>query len=81
MEDVANYVDRIIVMNDAKVYMDGSVKEVFSRIDELEAIQLAVPEVTYLMREIKKRGYDVDETVTTVEEAKKEILRLKGKLA
>lgn len=81
MEDVANYVDRIIVMNDAKVYMDGTVKEVFSRIDELEAIHLGVPEVTYLMREIKGRGFDVDETVTTVEEAKREILKLKGMLA
>lgn len=78
MEDVANYVDRIIVMNDAKVYMDGTVKEVFSRVDELEAIHLGVPEVTYLMREIKRRGFDVDETVTTVEEAKREILKLKG---
>jgi energy-coupling factor transport system ATP-binding protein len=81
MEDVANYVDRIIAMNDAKVYMDGTVKEVFSRVDELEAIHLGVPEVTYLMREIKGRGFDVDETVTTVEEAKREILKLKGMLA
>ncbi|MCR5546052.1 MAG: energy-coupling factor transporter ATPase [Lachnospiraceae bacterium] len=78
MEDVANYVDRIIVMNDAKVYMDGTPKEVFSRVKDLEEIGLAVPEVTYLMMELKERGWNVDVSATTVEEAKNEILKLKG---
>ena len=75
MEDVANYVDRIIVMNDAKVFLDGAPKEVFAHSKDLEAIGLAVPEVTYLMLELKEMGWDVDTTVTTVEEARKEILR------
>ena len=78
MEDVANYVDRIIVMNDAKVYMDGTPKEVFGRAKDLEEIGLAVPEVTYLMMELKKRGWNVDVSATTVEEGKNEILKLKG---
>ncbi|MCR4674994.1 MAG: energy-coupling factor transporter ATPase [Lachnospiraceae bacterium] len=78
MEDVANYVDRIIVMNDAKVYMDGTPKEVFSQAKDLEEIGLAVPEVTYFMMELKAKGYDVDVAATTVEEAKREILKLKG---
>ena len=78
MEDVANYVERIIVMNDAKVYMDGTPKEVFGEVKALEEIGLAVPEVTYLMMELKEKGFDVDCTVTTVEEAKEEILKLKG---
>ena len=76
MEDVANYVDRIIVMNDAKVFLDGTVKEVFAHSKELEEIGLAAPEVTYLMLDLKEKGFDVDTTVTTVEEAKKEILRV-----
>ena len=78
MEDVANYVDRIIVMNDAKVYMDGTPKEVFGQAKALEDIGLAVPEVTYLMMELKQRGYNVDVSATTVEEGKNEILKLKG---
>ena len=78
MEDVANYVDRIIVMNDAKVYMDGTPKEVFGRAKDLEEIGLAVPEVTYLMMELKNRGWNVDVSATTVEEGKNEILKLKG---
>lgn len=78
MEDVANYVDRIIVMNDAKVYMDGTPKEVFGQAEALEKIGLAVPEVTYLMMELKQRGWDVDVSATTVEEGKNEILKLKG---
>lgn len=78
MEDVANYVERIIVMNDAKVYMDGTPKEVFGQAKALEEIGLAVPEVTYLMMELKQRGFDVDVSATTVEEGKNEILKLKG---
>lgn len=74
MEDVANYVDRVIVMNKGKVFMDGSPKEVYAHPDKLEAIGLAVPEVTYIVRELKERGLFVDANATTLEEAKKTIL-------
>lgn len=69
MEDVARYVDRIIVMNQGQVRFDGTPKEVFRHFRELEEIGLAAPQVTYLMQELKEKGADVDTDATTVEEA------------
>lgn len=74
MEDVAEYVDRIIVMNKSEVAMDGTPKEVFARYKELEAIGLAAPQVTYVMNALKDTGICVGTNATTVEEAKDEIL-------
>ena len=76
MEDVADYVDRIIVMNHGSVMLDGTPAEVFSHMEELEAASLAVPQVTYLMQNLKKAGFAVRDSVTTIEEAKEEILKL-----
>ncbi len=76
MEDVADYADRIVVMNHGEVMLDGSPAEVFSHVKELEAASLAVPQVTYLMMELKKRGYPVSSSVTTIAQAKEEIERL-----
>ena len=75
MDDVADYVDRIIVMNKGKVAFDDVPKEVFRHRQELEAIGLAAPQVTYVMQELKASGFDVDIDVTTLDEAKNEILR------
>ena len=69
MEDVANYADHIIVMDKGRVYMDGTPKQIFSHISELEEIGLAAPRVTYIMHELHRRGFDVDVTATTVSEA------------
>lgn len=69
MEDVANYADHIIVMDNGRVYMDGTPKQIFSHISELEKIGLAAPRVTYIMHELHRRGFDVDVTATTVSEA------------
>ena len=74
MEDVAKYVDRIIVMEKGSVRYDDVPKKVFEHYKDLEGIGLAAPQVTYLMQELKQIGMDVDTTVTTVEEAKKAIL-------
>ena len=79
MEDVAKYVDRIIVMNHGEAAFDGSVREVFSHYIELEEIGLAAPQVTYLMHDLKDKGFDVDENATTIEEAKASILRALGR--
>lgn len=76
MEDVAKYVQRMIVMNDGEVMYDGIPKEVFSHYRELEAIGLAAPQVTYLMHELKALGMDADGEAITVNEAKESILRL-----
>ena len=74
MEDVAQYVDRIIVMNAAEVMLDGTPKEVFRHYRELEAIGLAAPQVTYLMHELRALGIPVDLDAITLEEAKRTIL-------
>ncbi len=56
MEDVANYVNRIIVMNKGSVLFDGEPKSVFSHVKELEEIGLAAPQVTYIMHSLKEAG-------------------------
>ena len=75
MEDVANYVDRIIVMDEGKAQFDGSPKEVFAHYRELEAMGLAAPQVTYLMHDLAEAGFDLSTDATKVEEAKAEILK------
>ena len=74
MEDVAAYVNRLIVMNQGKVLYDAAPKEVFRHGDQLEEIGLAAPQVTYITNELKKNGIDAGEDITTVEEAKDAIL-------
>lgn len=73
MDDVAKYVDRIIVMNRGSILYDDIPKEVFKHYQELEAIGLAAPQVTYIMKELRDYGYDVSDEITTIEEAKREI--------
>lgn len=75
MEDVAEYVDRIIVMNKGKVMYDDVPKEVFKHYEELEEIGLAAPQVTYIMQALHKKGLPVSTDATTVDEAAEEILR------
>lgn len=76
MEDVANYVDRILVMNQGNLVMDHPTKEVFTRYKDLEEIHLAAPQVTYVMNALKDKGMKVPTDVTTVMEAKDAILKL-----
>lgn len=76
MEDVAKYVDRIIVMNQGAVMYDGAPKDVFRQYEYLEEVGLAAPQVTYLMHELYAKGLPVDLNATTVEEAKNSILRV-----
>lgn len=74
MEDVAKYVDRLIVMNQGEVMLDGTPKQVFRYYQELEVVGLAAPQVTYLMHDLADRGLPVDVSVTTVEEAAENIM-------
>ncbi len=78
MEDMALYCDKLVVMSHSKPIMTGTCAEVFSRAEEIETAGLAVPQVTKLMLELAKKGYDVNTSVYTVEEAKKELLRVLG---
>lgn len=76
MEDVAKYVERIIVMNRGSVLYDDTPREVFRHYRELEQVGLAAPQVTYIMQALAKRGMPVDTSATTIEEAAQEILRV-----
>ena len=75
MEDVAEYVDRIIVMNQGSVIFDGLPREVFRHYEELEQIGLAAPQMTYVMNRLQKEGFLVNSDAITIEEAKQEILK------
>lgn len=76
MEDVANYVDRIIVMNKGQVMLDGKPKEVFSHVQQLEAVGLAAPQVTYIMHQLAQNGFAVNTSATTIAEATDSILKV-----
>lgn len=78
MEDVANYVERLIVMNRGQVMLDGTPREVFAHYQELEAVGLAAPQVTYLMHDLRNAGFPVDVNATTMEEAKASIIKIFG---
>ena len=75
MEDVAKYVERIIVMNRGEKMLDGTPREVFRHYKELEKVGLAAPQVTYVMHDLKERGFDLSPDATTIEEAADEIMR------
>lgn len=79
MEDAAKYADRMLVMNQGSLVIDGSAKEVFARYKELEQMHLAAPQVTYVMNGLKEKGFRLSTEVTTVAEAKEEILKALGK--
>ncbi len=76
MDDIARYVERIIVMNKGHVMFDDTPHEVFRHYRELEQIGLAAPQVTYLMHDLAEKGWSVDTAATTVEEAAAEIMKV-----
>lgn len=76
MDDVAEYVERILVMNKGRIMYDDVPREVFKHYKELEEIGLAAPQVTYIMHKLEDAGLDVDENATTIEEAADELARL-----
>ena len=75
MEDVANYAQRLIVINNGKIKYDGMPKEVFKHYKELEKMGLKAPQITYIMHKLKEKGLDVDENVITIEEARENIMQ------
>ena len=74
MEDVAEYVDRIIVMNKGCVAYDAAPKEVFAHYEELEEMGLAAPQVSYIVHKLKAKGFPVETDAITIEEAARDIL-------
>ena len=78
MEEIARNVDRIVVLSDGKVYMEGTPKQVFARAHELEQVGLDVPQVTKVAAALKARGLDIDIAVYTVEALEQKLLTLRG---
>ena len=78
MEEIAQNVDRIVVLKGAQNYMEGTPRQVFARAEELEAVGLDVPQVTRIAMALRRRGVDIDTAVYTVEELKNALLRLRG---
>lgn len=76
MEEVI-YADRVIVMDKGKIAMQGTPREVFSRVEELKELRLDVPQVTLLAYELKQMGYDLPEGILTAEEFEKAIKAIK----
>ena len=70
MEDIAKYVERLVVMNHGEAVFDDAPRKVFSHYQELEKMGLAAPQITYIMHALKEKGMDVDVNAITVEEAK-----------
>ena len=78
LEEIARNVDRIVVLSDGKVYMEGTPKQVFARAHELEQVGLDVPQVTKVAAALKARGLDIDTAVYTVEALEQKLLTLRG---
>ena len=78
MEDIARYVERILVMNKGEKAFDGTPREVFAKYKELEAIGLAAPQITYIMHDLYDAGLKVDTQAITIEEAKESIISVLG---
>jgi energy-coupling factor transport system ATP-binding protein len=78
MDDVAEYADRIMVLNHGELAYFDTPREVFRHHKELETFGLSAPEITYLAAELADAGFDIDRDISTVEEAKAEILRIMG---
>jgi energy-coupling factor transport system ATP-binding protein len=74
MDDVARYVDRIMVMGGGKLLYDDEPVKVFRHVQELESLGLAAPQITYIMKLLKEKGLDVSTDALTVEEAAAEIM-------
>ncbi|HCT93019.1 MAG TPA: energy-coupling factor transporter ATPase [Lachnospiraceae bacterium] len=74
MEDVANYVERIVVMNRGSVLFDDAPRAVFGHVKELEEVGLAAPQVTYILHNLAENGFAVDRHATTIKEARDTIL-------
>ena len=79
MEDVANIADKVIVMNNGSVELQGPIDTVFKEVEKLESIGLGVPQVTYLMLKLKALGFDVSDGIYTIKQAKEEIIKLLNK--
>lgn len=75
MEDIAKYADRIVVMNQGEILYNDTPRKVFAHYQDLEQVGLAAPQVTYIMHDLREKGFPVSVNVTTVQEAADEIMK------
>ena len=78
MEDVAKYTEKVLVMNHSKVAMFDRVEEVFSHSREIEAMGLAVPQVSRVFLSLSEKGWPVPSNIYTVEQAKNALEQVLG---
>ena len=78
MEDIARIATKVLVMNKGEVAIFDKTENIFSRGKELIEMGLNVPQITRVFMALKEKGYDVNPAIFTVEQAKKEILRMRG---
>lgn len=69
MDDIAEYCDNIIVMSNSKIYMNGSIKEVFSQVDKLIKANINIPTITQIFYLLRKQGYNIGQDIHTVDQA------------
>ena len=81
MEEIADSVERLVVVNDAKIAMDGTPREIFSQAETLTGMGLAVPQVTSVFLRLRELGLPVDTSVYTIAQAKAALTALKGGVA
>ena len=76
MEDMAVYSDRVVVMSNGRVYMEGETGEIFTRAGELKSVGLDVPQITKLINILRKNGIALDGDIYTVEKARAAVVAL-----
>ncbi|HBT20939.1 MAG TPA: energy-coupling factor transporter ATPase [Peptococcaceae bacterium] len=79
MDDIARFAQRVIVLNEGKIVLEGTPQEIFSLGEKIRDLGLDVPPITELVLRLKKRGINIRSDICTVEEAREEILRLLGR--
>lgn len=79
MEDIANYANKVLVLNDSRMFAYGTVEEVFGRCGELAAMGLTVPSVNRIMQGLRGKGLQVDTDLYTVDAAARYLIDLLGK--
>ena len=77
MDEIAQNVDRIVVLKKARILMDGTPAQVFAQAEELLSAGLDVPQVTRLAMELRRRGLPIDSAVYTAEDLERQLLRLR----
>ena len=75
MDDVARFADRLLVLNDSQLYMQGTSQEIFARAEEMRALGLDIPVVTAILKRLAQEGWDIDTSIVDLDQARSEITR------